>query len=75
MEECEPDGYSNWSKLHKINYWADLQDSIDMIDTYRKFEVFAFNSQLLAIVIYIIYSKCFLKAKQYLGTFDKYDPF
>ena len=75
VEECEPDGYSEMSPKQQVSYWNDLQDSIDRVDTYRYFEIFTFDSQLLAIVVYIIYSKSFLKAKKYLGTFDKYDPF
>lgn len=58
-----------------MKYWHDLQDGVYSIDTYRQFEVFAFYSQLLAIVIYVIYSKLFLLAKKYSGTFDKNDPF
>ena len=75
VEECEPEGYSEMSPKQQVSYWNDLQDSIDRVDTYRYFEIFTFESQLLAIVVYIIYSKSFLKAKKYLGTFDKHDPF
>jgi len=75
VEECEPSGYDAWLPREKVVYWQDVQEEIESHDTYRFYELLAFYSQLLAIVIYIVYSKLFLVAKRRLGTFDKSDPF
>jgi hypothetical protein len=73
--ECQPAGYDDWTNNQQVLYWGNLQESIHSIDTYRYFELIAFYSQLLSIVIYIVYCKFFIKAKKYFESFDRYDPF
>lgn len=54
---------------------ANYKTEVLNLDSYRKFELAVFYSQLISIILYIIYCKMFNYLKERFNQIDKNDPF
>ena len=67
--------FDQMSHSSKEIVWANILDNFYLLTKYRYYEVTVFFSQILAIVVYIVFCKLFKSLKKCLGTFDKTEPF